>query len=134
MDNQKLFHFLNSHLTCACALSSQTNQHKNSIFLFNCCTNTHSSIIKLTTSFTRPVPIADVRSVAYAQTHDRLFLHCPWYCYHIATVSKVFKYFLDMYKWLLSRVIILTRYIDIAILSVRPSRSGIPWKRLNILS
>jgi len=39
-----------------------------------------------------------------------------------------------MYKWLLSRVIILTRYIDIAILSVRPSRSGIPWKRLNILS
>jgi len=78
-----------------------------------------------------------VRGIAISptvSTHDRLFLHCPWYCYHIATVSKVFKYFLDMYKWLLSRVIILTRYIDIAILSVRPSRSGIPWKRLNILS
>ena len=39
----------------------------------------------------------------------------------------------DVAVWFLSRVGTLTRDIDIAILSVRPLRSGILWKRLKIL-
>jgi len=63
----------------------------------------------------------NLRSTYCSETNDR----------HEARAAS-----LRQLSYLLSRVSILTRDIDIAILSVRrsvcPSRSGIRWKRLNI--